>query len=158
MSKILESLTPEQMARWQTMTGKPFQGKIRRPGAAGRLNERGASLWPSTKSVMTMVYGFPGSLAQRNTAVWPILLLFADGDQTTANHWRPDSFLMSIISVCAFTLVGIVLSIIGFKLWDQITPGNLEVEICQKQNIAAAILGAAIILGVSIIVAASMIG
>jgi putative membrane protein len=73
-------------------------------------------------------------------------------------HWRPDSFLMSVASVFIFTLVGIVLSIIGFKLWDRITPGSLEVEICQKQNIAAAILGAAIILGVSIIVAAAMIG
>jgi uncharacterized membrane protein YjfL (UPF0719 family) len=83
--------------------------------------------------------------------------LFAQ-PETPAPHWRPDSLLMSVVSVVIFTLVGIVLSIVGFKLWDQITPGSLEVEICQKQNIAAAILGAAIILGVSIIVAAAMIG
>jgi uncharacterized membrane protein YjfL (UPF0719 family) len=79
-------------------------------------------------------------------------------EQMPAVHWRPDSFLTSIFSVFMFTLVGIVLSIVGFKLWDWITPGSLEVEICQKQNIAAAILGASIILGVSIIVAAAMIG
>jgi uncharacterized membrane protein YjfL (UPF0719 family) len=86
--------------------------------------------------------------------------LFAQGDGPAAvtSHWRPDSFGMSIISVIIFTLVGIFLSLVGFKLWDLITPGSLEVEICQKQNIAAAILGAAIILGVSIIVAAAMIG
>ena len=39
-----------------------------------------------------------------------------------------------------------------------ISPGNLEDEICKKQNIAAAILGAAIILGICIIIAAAMIG
>jgi uncharacterized membrane protein YjfL (UPF0719 family) len=65
---------------------------------------------------------------------------------------------MAVLSVIVFTTVGIVMSLLGFKIWDRITPGNLEEEICRKQNIAAAILGAAIILGTSIIVAAAMLG
>ena len=56
------------------------------------------------------------------------------------------------------TLVGIVMAIVGFKIWDRLTPGNLEEEICRKQNIAAAILGAAIILGTCLVVAAAMLG
>ncbi len=73
-------------------------------------------------------------------------------------HWRPDSFGMALFSVVVFTLVGIVMAIVGFKIWDRLTPGNLEEEICRKQNIAAAILGAAIILGTCLVVAAAMLG
>jgi uncharacterized membrane protein YjfL (UPF0719 family) len=73
-------------------------------------------------------------------------------------RWRPDSLGMAVLSVIIFTVIGIVASLAGFKLWDRFTPGNLEEEICKKQNIAAAILGAAIILGICIIVAAAMIG
>jgi uncharacterized membrane protein YjfL (UPF0719 family) len=73
-------------------------------------------------------------------------------------RWRPDSLGMAVLSVIVFTVIGIVASLAGFKLWDRFTPGNLEEEICKKQNIAAAILGAAIILGICIIVAAAMIG
>jgi putative membrane protein len=88
-----------------------------------------------------------------------LLTLFADVEPLPApQHWRPDSFGMAILSVIVFTAVGIVMSLLGFKIWDRITPGNLEEEICRKQNIAAAILGAAIILGTSIIVAAAMLG
>jgi putative membrane protein len=65
---------------------------------------------------------------------------------------------MAVLSVFVFTLIGIVMSVLGFKIWDRITPGNLEEEICKKQNMAAAVLGAAIILGTCIVVAAAMIG
>jgi len=65
---------------------------------------------------------------------------------------------MALFSVVVFTLVGIVMAIVGFKIWDRLTPGNLEEEICRKQNIAAAILGAAIILGTCLVVAAAMLG
>jgi len=88
-----------------------------------------------------------------------LLNLFADLEPLPApQHWRPDSFGMAVLSVIVFTTVGIIMSLLGFKIWDRITPGNLEEEICGKQNIAAAILGAAIILGTSIIVAAAMLG
>jgi uncharacterized membrane protein YjfL (UPF0719 family) len=73
-------------------------------------------------------------------------------------RWRPDSLGMAVLSVLIFTLIGVVASVAGFKLWDRFMPGNLEEEICKKQNIAAAILGAAIVLGVSLVVAAAMIG
>jgi hypothetical protein len=84
--------------------------------------------------------------------------LLAQDDTAAPIRWRPDSLGMAVLSVLIFTAIGIVASIAGFKLWDRFTPGNLEEEICKKQNIAAAILGAAIILGISIIVAAAMIG
>jgi putative membrane protein len=97
----------------------------------------------------------------RPDTVWTALIGFIMGDAETesvATRWRPDSLGMAVLSVLIFTFIGIVASLAGFKLWDRFTPGNLEEEICRKQNIAAAILGAAIVLGVSIIVAAAMIG
>jgi len=88
-----------------------------------------------------------------------VSFLFAQTEPIPAPvHWRPDSFGMAVFSVVIFTLVGILMSVLGFKIWDRITPGNLEEEICRKQNIAAAILGAAIILGTAIVVAAAMLG
>jgi uncharacterized membrane protein YjfL (UPF0719 family) len=91
-------------------------------------------------------------VASSSTAM--VAALFAQDDV----RWRPDSFGMAVVSVLVFTAIGIVASLAGFKLWDRFTPGNLEQEICGKQNIAAAILGAAIIVGTSIVVAAAMIG
>jgi uncharacterized membrane protein YjfL (UPF0719 family) len=82
-------------------------------------------------------------------------LLLANGE---APFWRPDSFGMAIVSLIVYTIIGILASFLGFKLWDRFTPGNLEEEICKKQNIAAAIVGAAIILGVCLIVAAAIVG
>ena len=49
-------------------------------------------------------------------------------------------------------MFGIGLAIFGFKLFDWLTPGELDKEIIQKQNLAASLLGAAIILGICMIV------
>jgi uncharacterized membrane protein YjfL (UPF0719 family) len=69
----------------------------------------------------------------------------------------PMRFAMSVLSTIVFGLVGIGLAIVGFKLFDMLTPGKLEVEIVEKQNLAAAILGGSIILGICYIVAHAMI-
>ena len=91
-------------------------------------------------------------------AVFVLGVLFAQDDGLALPRWRPDSLWMSVVSVIIFAIIGILASLAGFKLWDRFSPGNLEDEICKKQNIAAAILGAAIILGICIIIAAAMIG
>ena len=50
------------------------------------------------------------------------------------------------------------MAIVGFMLFDKLTPGKLDEEILQKQNNAAAILAGAFVLGVCIIVAAAIHG
>lgn len=65
---------------------------------------------------------------------------------------------MAVLSTVVFGTIGIILAIVGFKLFDKLTPGKLDEEILQKQNIAAAILAAAFILGICIIVAAAVHG
>ncbi|OHE82812.1 MAG: hypothetical protein A2107_06280 [Verrucomicrobia bacterium GWF2_62_7] len=57
-----------------------------------------------------------------------------------------------------FAAVGIAAAIIGYKVFDKCTPGDLNKEIIENKNVAAAIVAAAVILGVCIIIAAAMIG
>ena len=52
----------------------------------------------------------------------------------------------------------IAIAVVGFKIFDKCTPGNLTKEIIENKNVAAAIVGGAVILGVCLIVAAAMIG
>jgi ABC-type phosphate transport system permease subunit len=65
------------------------------------------------------------------------------------------TLLHSVTPSVIFGIVGIVLAIIGFKLFDLVTPFNLEKEI-QEKNLAVGILCAAIVLGICHIIAASM--
>ncbi len=55
-----------------------------------------------------------------------------------------------------FGVTGIALAIAGFKLFDLLTPGNLQKEIFENRNMAAAILAGAFIIGVCIVVAAAV--
>ena len=75
-------------------------------------------------------------------------LLFAE---IPVGHW--DTLAWALVMTLMFGGLGIGLAILGFKLFDLLTPGKLEEEIVQKQNIAAAILGGAIVIGICIIVA-----
>lgn len=70
--------------------------------------------------------------------------------------WHPCGMLQAVLSSVIFGLVGIVLAIVGFKLFDLVTPFNLEKEMCENKNIAVGILCAAIVLGICHIIAASM--
>jgi hypothetical protein len=75
----------------------------------------------------------------------------------TGDAWRPTTFVMSIVSTLVFSIIGIVIAILGFKLFDAAIHFNLEAEICEKQNIAVAILAGAMILGISLIIAATVL-
>ncbi len=70
--------------------------------------------------------------------------------------WHPTSFLQAVGSSLVFGLIGIVIAVIGFKLFDLITPFNLEKEMCENKNVAVGILCGAIVLGICHIIAASM--
>jgi len=55
-----------------------------------------------------------------------------------------------------FGLAGILMAIIGYKIFDKMTPGDLHAEIFEHKNVAAAILAGSVIIGVSLILAAAM--
>jgi len=65
---------------------------------------------------------------------------------------RFSRLLEGVVSTAIYSFLGIVLAIVGFKLFDAAIPFSLEREICEKNNIAVAILAAAMILGICLIV------
>jgi putative membrane protein len=69
--------------------------------------------------------------------------------------WPPHTFLAGVVSTLIFGLLGIVLTVFGFKLFDWLTPRiDVERELAENHNVAVAIVVAAIILGISIVIAA----
>jgi len=93
------------------------------------------------------------------TLVSPAALLAADATAAApAARWIYASPLPGILMMVLFSLVGIALAIVGYKLFDRFTPGELHREIVEERNVAAAIIGGSVILGVCIVVAAAMIG
>lgn len=63
-----------------------------------------------------------------------------------------------LIATGIYSLVGAVLAIVAYKIFDLVTPGDLHKEIVENKNIAAAIVGGAVVIGVSIVVAAAIMG
>ena len=71
----------------------------------------------------------------------------------------PHSLGLALLYTLIFGILGIVLALLGFKVFDWITPKiNLEQELAEKQNIAVAIVCAAVILGICLIVALTIHG
>ena len=100
-------------------------------------------------------------MVPRKISLLLLLTLLATGTASTyassaEGSWHPTSFGSAILSTFIFGLVGICLAIVGFKLFDFITPFNLEKEMCENKNVAVGILCGAIVLGICWIVAASM--
>jgi putative membrane protein len=64
------------------------------------------------------------------------------------------NLLHGFISSLLFGGTGIVLTVLGFKVFDWITPRmDIQKELAEKQNVAVAVVCGAIILGVCYLVA-----
>lgn len=86
----------------------------------------------------------------------PSLALAAE--TAPAADWHATTLAEAVGYMALFAILGILLAVLGYKLFDKFTPGDLHREIIENRNVAAAILGGAIILGVCIIIAAAMLG
>ena len=79
-------------------------------------------------------------------------------DATPAPTWHAQSLGQALLYMLLFAGVGVVAAVAGYKVFDKCTPGDLNKEILEHRNVAAAIIAAAVILGVCIIIAAAMLG
>ena len=89
-------------------------------------------------------------------ALTPSALLAADANALPS--WRAQTLGQALLFMLVFAVVGIVVAIAGYKIFDKCTPGHLNREILEHRNVAAAIIAGAVILGVCLIVAAAMLG
>ncbi|MBF0329577.1 MAG: DUF350 domain-containing protein [Nitrospirae bacterium] len=60
--------------------------------------------------------------------------------------------IKALFSSVVFSFLGLVMLGLAFFIFDKLTPGDLWCEILEKQNMAAAIVVAALTIGISIIV------
>jgi len=70
---------------------------------------------------------------------------------------QPTPLWRLMLDAALFGLSGIVLLIVGYYLWELITPYNLRREIHENKNVAVAIVVAAFIIGMAMVIAASLI-
>jgi uncharacterized membrane protein YjfL (UPF0719 family) len=62
----------------------------------------------------------------------------------------------ALVAFAIFGLAGILVAIIGYKLFDKFTPGDLHREIIENKNVAAAIVAGSVIIGVCLLLSAAM--
>jgi putative membrane protein len=62
-----------------------------------------------------------------------------------------------ILSV-VYAALGIVLLYVGYRLFDWLTPTDLQEDIFKKGNVATAVLAGAFILGLAIVIGAAIHG
>jgi uncharacterized membrane protein YjfL (UPF0719 family) len=62
-----------------------------------------------------------------------------------------------LLDASVFGVAGIALLIIGYYIWELVTPYNLRRELQENKNLAVAVVVAAFILGMAIVIAAALI-
>ena len=73
------------------------------------------------------------------------MALFAEG-------WTTNSFEMALLAAAAFGLLGIVMLVVGFKIFEWLTPSLKVEEELTKGNTAVGITVAALLIAISLIV------
>ena len=69
----------------------------------------------------------------------------------------PEPLWRLLLDAALFGISGIVLLIIGYYVWELITPYNVRRELHENKNVAVAIVVASFILGMAIVIAAALI-
>jgi uncharacterized membrane protein YjfL (UPF0719 family) len=68
----------------------------------------------------------------------------------------PEPLWRLLLDATLFGITGIVLLIIGYYVWEFITPYNLRREIHENKNLAVAIVAGAFVIGMGIVIAAAI--
>jgi putative membrane protein len=66
------------------------------------------------------------------------------------------SMLHNALAAVLFAVIGVVLFILAFMLFDRLTPGSLWKEIIEDQNTALGVLMGAVAIALAIIIAAAV--
>jgi putative membrane protein len=66
------------------------------------------------------------------------------------------TMLDNLLAAAVFSILGIVLFIAAFFLFDRLTPGLLWKEVIEEHNTALAVLIGAVAIGLSIIISAAI--
>jgi putative membrane protein len=67
-----------------------------------------------------------------------------------------ENMLSNIVAAVVFALIGVVLFIIAFMVFDKLTPGSLWKELLEDQNTALGVLMGCVAIALAIILAAAI--
>jgi len=67
-----------------------------------------------------------------------------------------DNLGANFVAALVFALLGVLLFVIGFIIFDRLTPGNLWKELLEDQNTALGNLMAGVAIAIAIIIAAAI--
>ena len=67
-----------------------------------------------------------------------------------------DNLGSNFLSAVVFAMLGVVLFVVGFMIFDKITPGSLWKELLEDQNTALGVLMAGVAIAIAIIIAAAI--
>jgi putative membrane protein len=62
-----------------------------------------------------------------------------------------------LLDAAVFGVAGIALLIIGYYIWELVTPYNLRRELQENKNLAVAVVVAAFIVGMAIVIASALV-
>ena len=89
--------------------------------------------------------------------VLPVTLAFAE-DAAVMDGVAPVKLWMHLLAAVVFSLVGVGVLAVCFKLMSKLSPFSIKKEIEEDQNVALAVIMGAVIIGMSIIIAAAILG
>ena len=75
-------------------------------------------------------------------------------ENTTLFPWT--DIARDIIGVTIFSIVGLIILMIGYKVFDLATPYDLNRQIAEENNVAAGVAVAGVLVSLGLIVAAAM--
>ena len=78
----------------------------------------------------------------------------AEAENISMFNWQ--MIARDIILVAVFSIVGLIILMIGYKVFDMATPYDLNRQIAEENNTAAGIAVAGVLVSLGIIVAAAM--
>ena len=89
--------------------------------------------------------------------VLPATLAFVEVTAVVAEV-NPMKLWEHLLAAVIFSLIGIAVLGVCFKLMSKLSPFSIKKEIEEDQNVALAIIMGAVIIGMSIIIAAAILG
>jgi uncharacterized membrane protein YjfL (UPF0719 family) len=66
------------------------------------------------------------------------------------------AMLHNVLAAIVFAIIGVVLFVLAFMLFDKLTPGSLWKELIEDQNTAIGVLMGAVAIALAIIIAAAV--
>ena len=81
----------------------------------------------------------------------------ADSAEAGTGVVRTAALIRGVIETVVYGLLGIVLAVVGYKVFDLITPFDLSKELAEDQNVAVGIVLGAMVLGICLIIALTIL-